>query len=621
MAAAQLSLGTQIREELSCSICLELFTRPKVLPCQHTFCQDCLQDHAGREGTIQCPNCRQKTRLPPQGVAGLPNNHIIANMCETLQQQITLSGETTEQPQSGNTCSSHPSEVIKLYCKHCHIPICEQCLEEAHDDHLTTTIKKAAQQRCSTVQELLGEGRNILDSYFDFLKSLREEEETLIDNKKQTHTDLLQAYKQKVKELRERRDHLLSEADKNHTKNLDRIQIEKDKFLADINELSAACHQAEQELQQGWVELLSQPTVLTEVVGKYRRKGAPTPVQTQATIFQPVDKPGPILGHVAVQSSAPTPTTALSGSSNVATSDKGHQHDNQRQQEQRVTFGGSESGTELINCPRGVAVSGEGEIFVANGHAQRIQVFTVQGIFVRQFPTVVSGGQTMEPSDVAMDGEENLWVVGEASSAVQYNKLGRVLRKIDLHNYKSSFSCWRGVAVDIRLNHILITQITQDSVNRYGRIQVFRPDGTLVRTVGECATWLDWSTSLLWHRRVRMKFPMYITVDGEGNILVSDWDDHCVYVYREDGQFLFQFGGKGSGEGQLNCPSGVCTDREGNIIVADSENSRVEMFDKTGKFLKHITTDMTRPQVVAMATQGQLVITHDIDSVSILQNV
>jgi len=29
---------------LECPICLERFTDPKVLPCQHTFCRNCLQE-------------------------------------------------------------------------------------------------------------------------------------------------------------------------------------------------------------------------------------------------------------------------------------------------------------------------------------------------------------------------------------------------------------------------------------------------------------------------------------------------------------------------------------------------------------------------------------------------
>eukprot|EP00058_Branchiostoma_floridae_P018606 XP_002604095.1 hypothetical protein BRAFLDRAFT_71616 [Branchiostoma floridae] len=617
MAAAPSSLGMHFREELTCSICLELFTRPKVLPCQHTFCQDCLQDHAGRGGAFQCPICRQQVRLPPQRVAGLPDNHLVTSLCERLQNQATLSGETREQPQSGNRCSFHPSEVLKVFCKQCQIPVCDQCLEQAHDDHRTTTIKKAAQEMSLTVQPLISEGRNIVEGYLSFLRSLREEEKALNEKKQQTDNSIIQAYNQTMQKLTERKDHLLSEAEENHTENLDRIQTKRDRVLADVNELSAACDRAEQELQQGWVEILSQQSVLTEVVGKYRGKAAPTHVQTQPAVFQPTDTPVPVLGHVTVQSlpSAPilaapvhVPIPAAPASSNDAAGGRGHHHGNQTHQLQRMTFGERGSGTGQFMYPVGVTVSDEGEIFVADWQNQRIQVFTLQGTFVRQFPTVMSGEEKMYPYDVAMDGEGNLWVVGEtgpdsADFAVQYNKQGRMLRKFDLQKT----GCVRGVAVDTSRNHILITQTTgDDEGNLHGEVLVFRPDGTLVRTVGQ---------------QQGMVFPQYITVDGEGNILVSDWSNHCVYVYNKDGEFLFQFGGEGSGEGQLNWPRGICTDRAGNIIVADAGNRRVEMFDKTGKFLKHIATDMKGALAVAIATQGQLVVNDWKESkVTIFQN-
>ncbi|XP_019618795.1 PREDICTED: tripartite motif-containing protein 3-like [Branchiostoma belcheri] len=577
MAAAPSNLGTQFRKELSCSICLELFTRPKVLPCQHTFCQDCLQGVAGWGGTLRCPICRQQVTLPPQGVAGLPDNLIVANMCERFQQQATTSEETREQPQSGNRCSFHPTDVYRMYCKQCQMPVCDECIEGAHNRHLLTTIKKAAQENRPTVQALIHEGRNILESYCGFIRGLRETEKTLNKRKQQTDNAITQACNE-----------LLAKVQQNHLENLEKIQTERDRVSADVNELSAACDRAEQELQQGGVEFLSQQTALTEVVGKYRGKAAPTPVQTQPAVFQPSDTPVPVLGHVTVQSlpSAPIPAAP-------AARGTGHHHGNQRQEEpqpQKVTFGGEGSGTGQFKDPIGVTVSDEGEIFVADNGEQGIQVFTLQGTFVRQFPTVVSGEVEIRPDDVALDGEGNLWVVGNSGSgefAVQYNNQGRVLRKFDLQET----GWYRGVAVDTRRNHILITQTTGDWGNPHVEVLVFRPDGTLVRTVGQ---------------QQGMEEPQYITVDREGNILVSDCENHCVFVYKEDGQFLFKFGGEGSGEGQLMSPRGICTDRAGNIIVADSENRRVEMFDKTGKFLKHIATDMEMPWAVAMATQGQL---------------
>ncbi|XP_066297207.1 tripartite motif-containing protein 3-like [Branchiostoma lanceolatum] len=299
------------------------------------------------------------------------------------------------------------------------------------------------------------------------------------------------------------------------------------------------------------------------------------------------------------------------------TTDKARQGE---RQPQRITFGGKGSDTGRFWYPRGVTVSEGGEIFVADSFNNRIQVFTLQGTFLCQYLTLEPGGRKINPQDVALDGKGNLWVVGAGGteSPVKKNKQGRVMRGTDLQKTVSD----RGVAVDTRNNHILITHVTDDAYDSaHGEVLVFSPAGELVRTVGGDCSWTGWFASLLWRQGMRIKDPQYITVDGEGNILVSDWGNHSVYVCNEDGVYLFQFGGGGSGEGQLKHPCGICTDRAGNIIVADMGNSRVEMFDKTGRFLKHITTDIEKPQAVAMAPQGQLVVTDAQEhSVSIFQN-
>ncbi|XP_052795626.1 E3 ubiquitin-protein ligase SH3RF3-like [Mya arenaria] len=51
---------------LECPICLDRFTYPKVLPCQHTFCNECLQGVV--EGySVRCPECRKVHFVPPDG--------------------------------------------------------------------------------------------------------------------------------------------------------------------------------------------------------------------------------------------------------------------------------------------------------------------------------------------------------------------------------------------------------------------------------------------------------------------------------------------------------------------------------------------------------------------------
>eukprot|EP00058_Branchiostoma_floridae_P002439 XP_002587927.1 hypothetical protein BRAFLDRAFT_87315 [Branchiostoma floridae] len=199
-----------------------------------------------------------------------------------------------------------------------------------------------------------------------------------------------------------------------------------------------------------------------------------------------------------------------------------------------------------------------------------------------------TGDKDMQPHDVRMDGNGTLWVVGEGWTAhhvVQYSTDGTAMARFELkksHNY-------RGIAVNMRTNHILVTDADQVEVH------MFRPDGSLVRTVR--------------HPRDReMTRPTYVTVDGEGNILVSDWNKDSVYVYDESGKFLFQFGGWGSGEGQMKWPHGICTDGSGHILVADHGNERVQIFTRHGEFVRTFRT-WFKPEGLAVGPEGQLVVT------------
>ncbi|XP_066270932.1 tripartite motif-containing protein 2-like [Branchiostoma lanceolatum] len=155
MAAAPSSLGTQIQEDL---------------PCQHTFCQDCLQHLTERETTFKCPVCRQAVRKPPKGVQDLPNNILVTSLQTRIQQEFT---------ESKNLCFLHESEEIKLYCEECDVPVCNECLDQKHSDHRTISLKKAAEERKAPVQALLDEGRNNLVTYRTYMTSLTEKEKTL----------------------------------------------------------------------------------------------------------------------------------------------------------------------------------------------------------------------------------------------------------------------------------------------------------------------------------------------------------------------------------------------------------------------------------------------------------
>ncbi|XP_066270443.1 tripartite motif-containing protein 2-like [Branchiostoma lanceolatum] len=594
MAAAKpQSLGQHIlQEELTCSICLELFTRPKVLPCQHTFCQDCLQVYfADSQEPSKCPTCDLEVSLSPEGVTCLPENQSAAKMCEKLQK---TAANTDKQAKPRNRCSTHPSEDYRLYCTQCNVPVCYVCLEQTHDGHSMTSIKKATRERKPAVQTLLKEGKEILGTYHDALKDMREDEKRLLEKKKETDRNIIEAYERTLKEFERTANRLRQRIQEKHDENTAARQRQMESVQREVDELAAACERAEQEMTQGDETFLVREDCLTEVVKRYRGAPLPPPLRTQVIDFHPknFDNMPESLGEIVVGATA----AMLKG--------KGD-HQGQGRQQDRVTFGGQGSEEGKFDQPFGVAVSEEGEIFVADFGNRRIQVFTLQGTFVRQFPTVMlnrvskqrdsASFQRMYPHDVAMDGEGNLWVVGNTDStqaAVQYNKQGRVLSRIDLLHT----NWFRSVAMDTRRNQLLITKATGDFGTWQGDVEVFTPDGTLVRTVGE----------------QQGKRPRYLAVDSEGNIFVSQFTHHSVSVFDRDGEFKLKFGEEGNGGNRLIRPSGICAVYSGNVVLCDTgttEPGRVAMFDNFGRFLKNVATDMKRPWAVAMAIQGQLVVT------------
>ncbi|XP_019622778.1 PREDICTED: tripartite motif-containing protein 2-like [Branchiostoma belcheri] len=294
MAAAPSTLGDQIREELSCSICLELFTRPKVLPCQHTFCQDCLKDLARKKARFQCPNCRRRVKIPAQGVTGLPDNHLVGSLCDRISNQPAVSTEEqgnsevdVSEEQAGNNCDKHPSEKLRVYCKQCLVPVCDECLDQDHAGHTTMSLKKAMEERSASIKTSVDQGKNVLESYLAFLRDLRNKEKEATERKEETVNNITQKFDQKVQKLTRSKDMLLKEVEEDHSRVLETIQKSRDEVLEEVAELSTACESAEEAIDSRNSKCLIQETSLKQIVKNHIGKDAPTPVQIDRIVFVP----------------------------------------------------------------------------------------------------------------------------------------------------------------------------------------------------------------------------------------------------------------------------------------------------------------------------------------------
>lgn len=82
--------------------------------------------------------------------------------------------------------------------------------------------------------------------------------------------------------------------------------------------------------------------------------------------------------------------------------------------------------------------------------------------------------------------------------------------------------------------------------------------------------------------------PHGVAGSNKGHIVVSDSLKHRIHVFTSDGGQILDFGGEGTKDGKLYHPMAIAFDRSQKfVLVADSDNNRVQYFDvRTGKYVK-----------------------------------
>ncbi len=76
-----------LEKEITCAICQEHYTDPKILPCLHCYCKQCIFKLALRVGQgkpFPCPECRKDTVLPEGGVEEFQLSAFIVNLLKSM---------------------------------------------------------------------------------------------------------------------------------------------------------------------------------------------------------------------------------------------------------------------------------------------------------------------------------------------------------------------------------------------------------------------------------------------------------------------------------------------------------------------------------------------------------
>ncbi|XP_073492188.1 E3 ubiquitin-protein ligase TRIM39-like [Aquarana catesbeiana] len=142
-----------LEDELSCSICLNLYTEPVSLRCGHIFCRDCIVtalDTQEGSGVYSCPECREEYVERPT----LEKNRKLCNIVENFR--------STQQKEEKSEilctyCVDSPAGAVKT-CLQCETSMCDKHLT-AHNktvDHvLVEPTSSFSSKKCSIHKELL----------------------------------------------------------------------------------------------------------------------------------------------------------------------------------------------------------------------------------------------------------------------------------------------------------------------------------------------------------------------------------------------------------------------------------------------------------------------------------
>ena len=197
------TLLDNLHEEVSCSVCMNTFTEPKMLPCLHSFCLKCLtgvQRTSGRHDIITCPECRRESKVPGGGnLKELPTNFRINSLLDVLaikecnttgvkcgncdkssaqssycfqccafwcdecisahniikanKEHRVLALKDFEDQDIENVlkrpafCPRHEKKELEFFCKSCEETICNSCVVTAHDGHVKILLEEAANEK------------------------------------------------------------------------------------------------------------------------------------------------------------------------------------------------------------------------------------------------------------------------------------------------------------------------------------------------------------------------------------------------------------------------------------------------------------------------------------------
>ena len=221
-----------------------------------------------------------------------------------------------------------------------------------------------------------------------------------------------------------------------------------------------------------------------------------------------------------------------------------------------------------LRMPFGMDLDAEGNLYVLDGTAKRVHVFSAEGKFLR---FMGEGMKWSRPAGLAIDVPRRRLYVVDAGGVD--NEDHRV-RALDLDSGAQLFEIGKRGSGEGEFNLPRDAVVGADGLlyvvdGGNFRVQVFDDKGKFVKMFGAIG-----------RQTGQFSRPKEIAADTEGNIYVVDTAFGNFQIFNREGALLLDVGNRGSSDApaRFMLPSGIAVDLDGRIYMVDQFFRKVEVF-------------------------------------------
>ena len=609
--------------QLSCAICLDTYTDPKILQCHHVFCQGCLggitsQNQQGQT-VVVCPKCRQVTPVPGNGVAGLQSAFRINQLLEIISEH-----------KKSPYCPEHGDKEVELYCETCEELICWKCIMKngAHHSHdyeeLAVAVVRYREEMTASLELIEKQVETVTEA----LDDLTTRQSDISSQKKTIESAIQQSFMSLHKILDSRKAKLLDHLQAISEEKMGSLEVQREKLkdcLAQFNSfvdfIKEAVMFSNEEVVRVRTSIVEQATELADtlqpaadmlklstkadmtfsvdpanvvealnIYGFVSAKDLPDPSKSYAIVD---DKAEVMKKHTATlhihavnfnnQPCRPIETVSCELVSDITGS--------------RTDFVTMKDVCEgkynYSYCP---TIKGRHELHIKvdNQHIRGSPFSIIAGLPKVQISStpILSIDTLNRPRGVVINKKGEVAVVESRAYCVSIvGAGGKTVRSFGTQGAApGEFRLPKGLAVDDKGNFFVID-------HKKHSVQKFTAEGIFIAEVGS-------------FKPPYFHYPSGVAVNSATNkIYVTDESDR-IHILNSDLTPSGRFGTKGGDKGQFYNPQGMALDNTGSLYVADSGNSRIQVFTADGKFLRMFGRsgdgpgELGRPVAVAVDTRG-----------------